>query len=105
MWVSYSDLGRDLRPGDRVCIVDKWRPNKEGVFWQSPAGDMDCWLGQSMTVALVSDGWIRDEVTMVEDDGVWTWFPEMFDSVYIPDATPLDDISSWQNLSLCSLFD
>ena len=102
MWVSYRDLERDLRPGDKVRIVHEWVRDSYGDARWNLSGGMDQYLGRVMTVDYV---YSDSSCEMIEDGLLWNWFPEMFDSVYIPDANPLDDVSAWQNPSLCSLFD
>lgn len=105
MWVLYSDLGRRLRRGDKVRIVNEWvstplRPPRWNI-----SGGMDGYLGNVMTVDYVYDRPDESYYDMREDHGAWTWFQEMIDSVYVPDEVPLDDVSAWQNPSLCNLFD
>lgn len=105
MWVLYSELWRDLRPGDRVRIVDEWVSAPSHTPRWNISGGMDRYLGNVMTVDYVYDHPDESYYDMREDHGAWTWFREMIDSVYIPDATPLDDVSAWQTPSLCNLFD
>lgn len=54
----------DIKPGDRVQIVSSWSPG----CCENMRGEMDCWLGQVMTVS--SHG---SYMTMVEDEGIWAW--------------------------------
>lgn len=53
--------------GDKVKIVDKWT---DGCC-QNQHGDMDCWLGKTMTISVVNDcsKWYK----MKEDNGKWLW--------------------------------
>lgn len=54
----------DIKPGDQVQIVSSWGPG----CCQNLHGEMDCWLGQIMTVSSCGPG-----MEMVEDDGRWIW--------------------------------
>lgn len=102
MWVSYRDLERDLRPGDKVRIVEEWVVDEYGYARWCSTGDMDQYLDHVMTIDYVYDD---NSCEMIEDDLRWIWFPEMIASVYVHDESPLDDVTSWQNTSLCSLFE
>lgn len=53
-----------LKPGDQVQIVSSWGPG----CGQNIYGEMDCWLGQIMTVSSCSP-----VMEMVEDNGRWLW--------------------------------
>ena len=107
MWVSYSDLGRDLRPGDKVRIVDEWVVGSSGIFRHNFSGQMDKWLGSVVTISSVHSPYagMSGYYRIAEDCEKWSWFPEMISCVYVLDTKPLDDVSAWQNPSLCSLFD
>jgi hypothetical protein len=51
--------------GDKVKIVDKWT---DGCC-QNQHGDMDCWLGKTMTISHVRNGYYG----MQEDCNKWLW--------------------------------
>ena len=55
----------DIKPGDQVQIVSSWGPG----CCQNTQGEMDCWLGQIMTVSWHGPG----SMMMVEDNGNWVW--------------------------------
>jgi len=57
--------------GDRVRIVDEWRPGcKENI-----EGQMDRWLGQVMTIRQVKDNHYKMVEDVMERNGVgWVWF-------------------------------
>ena len=62
--------------GDVIKIADK----KIGDLW-NPQGKMDVWLGKHMTVTeLRKLHWGR-MYRMAEDNGLWSWFPHMIDSI------------------------
>lgn len=71
-----------LHIGDVVKIVDEWPDPDCGR--QASNGDMDHWLGTTMTVKDTVDDF--ESVKMIEDHeenwGVgWFWFPEMIECV------------------------
>lgn len=68
---------KKLKVGDKVKIVDK----KTGEYW-SRGGEMDRWLGKTMTIrAIVEPGIAR----MLEDG--WYWHPHMIDRKVVEPAT------------------
>lgn len=72
----------DLKPGDRVQIVSSWGPG----CCQNIYGEMDCWLGQVMTVS--SRG---PSLTMVEDNGRWAW-----------NDSCIEKILGWEPIKVCT---
>ena len=65
--------------GDRVKIVSR----KTGTCW-NPDGQMDRWLGKTMTIArLCGDGSDR-YCTMKEDASTWIWYPWMIEGLAKP---------------------
>lgn len=71
-----------LHIGDVVKIVDEWEEPDWGR--QESEGDMDHWLGKTMTVKDMASDF--EYAKMIEDstenfnDG-WYWFPEMIECV------------------------
>ena len=67
----------ELSVGMRVKIVDKWVAGSR----HNPQGGMDCYLGSVVTVAEIhSNSWDRD-ISIEEDNGRWSWQPDMLDYV------------------------
>lgn len=58
--------GNPYRVGQKVRIVSKWTTGCH----QNLGGEMDKWLGSTMTVNEIFDGYCR----MKEDFGQWKWF-------------------------------
>ena len=68
---------KKLKVGDKVKIVDK----KTGEYW-SRGGEMDRWLGKTMTIrAIVEPG-----IALMLEDG-WYWHPHMIDRKVVEPAT------------------
>lgn len=63
---------KDLYPGCKVRIVDKWVPG----CWEDPVGEMNPWLGQIMTVSKIYTDCARGVLfaSMEEDEGSWYWY-------------------------------
>lgn len=78
----------ELEPGMKVKIVDEWNRFEVGA---NSAGEMDKWLGKTMTVREVFDDVVKMEEDKEEfaDDG-WYWNSRMFDRV-VADG-PVNDI-------------
>lgn len=66
---------KELRPGDKVKIVEKKTMSKDGHDRWNDYGKMDKYLGKTMTVKLIRGTF----VDMCEDGGYWAWFPEMIE--------------------------
>ena len=85
----------ELEIGMKVMIVDEW---VDGCY-ENDVGDMDCWLGQEMTVRALHHGvYIEDNYFIAEEDhGRWAWY--MPTIAYIVDDerasfAPVSDITS-----------
>ena len=71
----------NLPEGTKVKIVDRWGlANRYGV--QNSWGEMDKYLGQTLTIGDMEDAWYD----VVEDDGEWFWRAELFKSIKLPDS-------------------
>lgn len=68
---------KKLKVGDKVKIVDK----KTGEYW-SIGGEMDRWLGKTMTIRAIVEPGIA---LMLED--VWYWHAHMIDRKVVEPAT------------------
>ena len=70
-----------LKPGDLVKIVDRW---VDGCF-QNPEGEMDRWLGETMTVRKVCCSYVKMEEDRTERRGHpaegWFWYPAAIEYV------------------------
>lgn len=68
-----------LHPGDMVKIVDKWNPGCD----ENIDGEMDHWLGKTMTVREVYDGYVKMEEDIEEHGGGrgWFWYPDAIECV------------------------
>lgn len=72
------DLNK-LPEGTMVKIVDKWR--KENGL-QNPDGKMDEYLGATHLINGISIlGYYK-----LEDEGSWSWYPEFFEAIKLPDT-------------------
>lgn len=57
--------------GDKVKIVDKWIDGCR----QNNFGEMDYWLGKTMTIDFIDYGFVQgNHYHMKEDGGKWAWF-------------------------------
>lgn len=76
------DIDLDNLPaGTKVKIVDKWRyDNGKGL--QNSMGEMDEFLGEYLTI---SDKDYGDYYSLEGEAGQWSWSPELFDAVKLPD--------------------
>ncbi len=82
---------KNLHPGDRVKIVDKFKPF--GSYrYANPVPDMEQWLGKIMTVNVLEKNIARMEETC------WVWDPGMLD--YIVEDTLIVPASEADFLSL-----
>lgn len=72
-----EDFFAMLKPGDSVLIVNEW--DEEGLSKENENGEMDHWLGKSMTVRDSIDTYYEPYVQMIEDQeegvfgGGWFW--------------------------------
>lgn len=58
---------KSLKPGNKVRIVSSWPSDRSAG--ENNRGEMDCWLGKTMTVK----GFSWTKIRMVEDNGRWIW--------------------------------
>lgn len=86
---------KNLRPGDRVKIVDQFKPCGSYRF-ANPVREMRLWLGQTVTVKYVETEY--STIRIAEDKWGWAWDPDMLD--YIVEDDPIVPASEADFLSL-----
>lgn len=63
-------------PGRRFKVVDRW-PDDGG---QNSIGRMDQWLGATLTVSGIKQGWLhgrRMDALEAKECPMWFWFPNL----------------------------
>ena len=84
----------NLPKGTKVKIVDKWRRDDESGY-QNSSGQMNGFLGSYLTIRSFNG----DTYTMEEDNIQWSWSPELFEKVKIPDS------DTWYSVEFSPLLD
>lgn len=105
--VPIQELGRRLQPGDRVVVrSDLGEGQNRYAMPHNPdyvlraVGDMMNLRGKIVTIRNAYSDYIK-----IEDD-MWNWMDEMFEGVVIDTPADCDDdVSGWDNTSICDLFD